>query len=221
MSRIDYLTIFVVGVSIIFLGLLIYFVIQGVSDGQDKEAEVYPQDEYDKYFEDESLSDDTYDISNSSADPVMEEDEVTTALIQEEDEAPQSFSNTESVNEGSSSEAEYDESEDVGESVSDDDTGAEVIPEPAYVPTVGNNEGDFLVIAGSFSIRENADKYTEKLRSLGYTNTITTPFEKGKLNVVLVDRYSEKSQAQAAVRELKKEHGLDAYVQEKQNGAVN
>ena len=206
MSRIDYLTIFVVGVSIVLLGLLIYYVIQGVSDNESEETAAYPQDEYDKYFEDESASDESYDLSNSSIDPAVEESEVATTFIQEGNE--ESLSDSEVENEEETfkelDEA-YFKDEKKGESVSDkEDTETEVIPEPAYTPSTENNEGDFLVIAGSFSIKANADNYAEKLRSLGYTNTVTTPFEKGKLNVVLVDRYTEKSQAQAAVRELKK-----------------
>lgn len=74
--------------------------------------------------------------------------------------------------------------------------------------------GDYLVLAGSYKVRENADTEVERLQKLGYENAEVSPFNKGAYAVVLVDRFTSANDAQALVKELKAK-GVDSYVQEK------
>lgn len=89
--------------------------------------------------------------------------------------------------------------------------------EPRAVTTAASDRaGDYLVLAGSFSIRENADTEVERLHKLGFSNAEVSPFNKGKYAVVLVDRFTDLNDAQALVKELKGK-GVDSYVQEKRD----
>jgi cell division septation protein DedD len=80
-------------------------------------------------------------------------------------------------------------------------------------PKVSKDEGQFMVIAGSFKVRENAEKGVQKLKSLGYSDARIGSFNKGSLASVLVKTYDSKAEASALVAELKEKHGIEAYVQ--------
>ena len=212
MSKLDYFTIAIVAICVIALGLLIFRVIKLTGDQQNELPSSELQDEYDKYFEDETSTDDTYVPSSDNAEAVTDEEVVPEMAIDAGNLEGESHSFT--TEEASDAEESVEETTSEPEEVTPTPSETEVVPRN-YTARESNQDGDFLVIAGSFSVKDNAEKYAEKLRSLGYTNTTATPFNKGKINVVLVDRYAEKSQADAAVRELKKAHGLDAYVKER------
>lgn len=74
--------------------------------------------------------------------------------------------------------------------------------------------GDYLVLAGSYKVRENAETEVQRLRKLGFENAEVSPFNRGAYAVVLVNRFTDISDAQALVKELKAK-GIDSYVQEK------
>lgn len=76
--------------------------------------------------------------------------------------------------------------------------------------------GDYLVLAGSYKVRENADTEVQRLQKLGYENAEVSPFNRGAYAVVLVDRFTSANDAQALVKELKGK-GVDSYVQEKRD----
>lgn len=76
--------------------------------------------------------------------------------------------------------------------------------------------GDYLVLAGSYSVRENATRESQRLRKLGYENAEVSPFNRGAYAVVLVDRFENVADARSLVAELKGK-GVEAYVKEKQD----
>ncbi|MFN7118066.1 MAG: SPOR domain-containing protein, partial [Saprospiraceae bacterium] len=82
--------------------------------------------------------------------------------------------------------------------------------------TASERAGDYLVLAGSFSVRANADTEVSRLQKMGYANAEVSPFNRGKFAVVLVDRFTDMADAQALVKELKSK-GVDSYVQEKRD----
>ncbi len=75
--------------------------------------------------------------------------------------------------------------------------------------------GDFMVLAGSFSKRENADNHVNNLKKKGYNNSRVEIFDKGAFAVVLVDRFSDESSARNLVKELKDKHKIESYVKRK------
>lgn len=74
--------------------------------------------------------------------------------------------------------------------------------------------GDYMVLAGTFSVKAYADDMVKKLQGMGYANAAAEPFDKGKYSVVLVDRFSSLSDAKNLVAELKGK-GVDAYAKKK------
>jgi hypothetical protein len=74
--------------------------------------------------------------------------------------------------------------------------------------------GDFMVLAGTFSVAENAQEMVRKLSDLGYTGASVEPFDRGKYSVVLVARFDSFSQASSLEKELKGK-GIEAYVKRK------
>lgn len=105
----------------------------------------------------------------------------------------------------------YDEEKEESQSRTSTTTTREETPRPV---TASERAGDYLVLAGSYSVRENADSEVSRLRGMGYTNAEVSPFNRGKFAVVLVDRFTNLSDAKAMVSELKGK-GVDSYVQEK------
>jgi hypothetical protein len=83
------------------------------------------------------------------------------------------------------------------------------------IPTSFNDQGDYLVLAGSFRIKSNAESQAQKLRNLGYGDAEIALFNRGAYASVIVDRFVDLSSANDLVRELKSQHGVEAYVQAK------
>lgn len=79
-----------------------------------------------------------------------------------------------------------------------------------------SNVGSYMVLAGTFSVVQNAESHASNLRNKGYSNTRVERFDKGAYAVVLVDRFSSESEARKLVRELSSDHGIESYVKTKQ-----
>ncbi|NJL74714.1 MAG: SPOR domain-containing protein [Saprospiraceae bacterium] len=77
-------------------------------------------------------------------------------------------------------------------------------------------EGDYMVLAGSFSIRENADNHVKNLKKLGYANARVEVFDRGSYAVVLVDRFETESAARKLISELKSKHNIESFLKVKQ-----
>ena len=65
----------------------------------------------------------------------------------------------------------------------------------------GNSSGDYLVIAGSFSVEANAKNLDEKLKSEGFSNAYID-FNSGTLIKVVAGTYTSKEEAKNAVDQL-------------------
>lgn len=90
---------------------------------------------------------------------------------------------------------------------------AESYDEPVRT-TSSSSAGEYLVLAGSFSIKSNAESHARKIRDLGYSNAAVEPFNRGAYAVVMVDRFRSESEARNLVKELKGK-GIEAYVHQK------
>lgn len=72
-----------------------------------------------------------------------------------------------------------------------------------------------MVVAGSFSMRHNAEAQVKKLKQLGYDNARVEIFNGGALATALVDRFSNYDRAKNLVTELKGK-GVDCFVKKKE-----
>ncbi len=79
-----------------------------------------------------------------------------------------------------------------------------------------SNVGDYMVLAGTFSVVQNAENHVSNLRSKGYSNARVERFDRGAYAVVLVDRFANESAARKLVGELRNQHGIDSYVKLKE-----
>ncbi len=76
--------------------------------------------------------------------------------------------------------------------------------------------GNYMVIAGSFSLKSNAETRVRELRNMGYANAEIGYFNKKSYASAIAGRFDNKADADKLARELKVSHGIDAYVQKKQ-----
>lgn len=189
MSRLDYVTIGIVVVCIAALGFLLYRTTNlfGGDSGTTQEAVV---------------------TDTTAIDPYAYDD----------------YSDTTSILPGTDEDADDNEVAPYDEEAAEKQTVTPTSPTSPQRTIEKNNEprpvaasersGDYLVLAGSYKVRENADSEVQRLRKLGFENAEVSPFNKGAYAVVLVDRFTDLSDAQAMVKTLKGK-GVDSYVQEK------
>ena len=84
-------------------------------------------------------------------------------------------------------------------------------PKPNPAPPATSNSKPYLVIAGSFSIAQNAKTELERFRKMGFGNCEIVQFEGRKFHSLCVDRFTNKKEAGKIVAQLKKK-GLESYV---------
>lgn len=194
MSKLDYVTIGIVAVCIVALAILLYNT-TNIFGGSD-EASAVP----------ENLYQDTTAIDPYAYDDYSD----TTAILPATDEDPDD-------NEVNTYEEESTPTPTAATKPAATATRREVSePVESVEPSKGASslEGDFLVLAGAFRSKENAQQESARLRKMGYENAEVSPFNKGTFAVVLVDRFVDVADARKLVNELKAK-GIEAYVQEK------
>lgn len=79
----------------------------------------------------------------------------------------------------------------------------------------GNTNGKYMVIAGSFLIKENAIDMQKRLAKLGYSNSELVVFDLSQYHSVVASRYSTYEAALKVSNELKRS-GVDCYVHAQQ-----
>ncbi|MBK9256166.1 MAG: SPOR domain-containing protein [Saprospiraceae bacterium] len=87
--------------------------------------------------------------------------------------------------------------------------------EPKVYTDQTSTEGDYLVMAGSYLLEENANKMAAKLRSLGYSNAGVSIFNASQYYSVIAVRHTTQQKAQLSVDALKRQ-GVECYVKKKQ-----
>ncbi|MCB0639658.1 MAG: SPOR domain-containing protein, partial [Lewinella sp.] len=81
--------------------------------------------------------------------------------------------------------------------------------------STASSGGRYLVIAGTYRQRVNADNMVTRLKRMGYNDAEVELFDHGTYAVVIVNRYSSLSRADQLSTELKNK-GVEAFV--KDNG---
>jgi cell division protein FtsN len=186
MSNLDFPTILILAIciaAIVFLGYKMFEVYNGNKEKQELTQSNPVVDEEEEDPLNENESD-TYQYNIDEAD--------STGVAGTDDE--------ETTGAGNEGEISYDEKE-------KDEDSLDNVP-----ASYGSSSGKYLVLAGAFSIKENADRFASELQGKGYENATAKIFDRGKLAVVLVDRFESIGEARSLVSELKK-GGVEAYVQ--------
>jgi predicted ribonuclease toxin of YeeF-YezG toxin-antitoxin module len=93
-------------------------------------------------------------------------------------------------------------------------------PKPATKVTADNftintgNGGSFMVICGSYLLKENADKMVQKLKKMGYSNARVTIFDASEYHSAIAGHYASQGDAQKTASSLKQK-GIDCFVRSK------
>jgi cell division septation protein DedD len=82
------------------------------------------------------------------------------------------------------------------------------------VTTIKGDGGAYMVMAGSYLLKENAVKMVTKLKKMGYTQAEVTVFQASEYHSVIAARFSTESKAKASAADLKRK-GVDSFVKSK------
>lgn len=95
-----------------------------------------------------------------------------------------------------------------------EDTNTATATTPSRVATSSSysDYGDYMVLAGTFSVKSNAENYAKKIKGMGYESTRVEIFDKGTYAVVLVDRFDNEADARKLIQSLKTDDNIDAYL---------
>lgn len=164
---------------------------------EEANPEITTDDEiYDEYFESEDRTID------DGLEPIKV-DESATAFEEEDNEASSPSSNTTSQEDFSF------------EQEPKTNTSQRAQPSsPTRTSTSsnsGNNSGSFMVIAGSYLIKDNANKMVDRLKGLGYASAEIVNFDLSQYHSISAGRYSSYDKAAQVAREIKNK-GIDCYV---------
>ena len=194
MSRLDYFTIGVVAVCIMAIVFLLYQTTDLFKFGDqaentsisDESNSTFEND----YYDDEEIADyeNYYDEEVTEANAGEEADYDTGGEVVEEEAPIETYEETTTATQTKPTK------------VVDIDT-----------PSAG---GNFLVLAGSFEYKHNAQIQAKKLQGMGYSAAEVVSFNRGKYASVLVNRFESESEARQLVAKLKKD-GVSCYVHKK------
>lgn len=212
MSRLDYVTIAIVAVCVAALVYLIYMT-TNLLGGEEtaKQPEMEAPAEAPSYQE-ERYQDDSAAAFDADTSGAYEE----SGAYYEEDYYPE---------DDPSAQGEYEDDGYQDDGYQDEDgyrdkgsyaEESEAVPasRPAEdYPSV--NAGDYMVLAGTFKIKSNAENRVRQLRDMGYTDASVEIFDRGAYAVALVDHFSELNEAKQVANKLESE-GVPTYVKRKQ-----
>lgn len=208
MSRLDLLTIAIVIVCLAALGYLVYKIVNLMNPPEES-----PTTSITDTYSDPANSEDTYTYD--------EEADSASTNYDDSDLDDDELDNYNSEDNYDASGSRIDESEMDNESTGIAETGTHTTTAPATTTTTStssrssNSSGRYMVIAGTYKQKINAENQVNKLKRLGYSNAQIELFDRGSYAIVLVDRHDSESAAQTMVGQLRKE-GIDSYIKLKQ-----
>jgi len=202
MSRLDFFTIFVVALCI----LAIIFLIFKATELAKGDSVTVP--------ETTGFTDDSADITDEE--DLYDSDEYNDETLSGEANSDKN-GGTSAGGSGEDDDADLEEDEMDMDGADEAEATTKTIKEPEVISTDASL-GKYLVIAGTFKIRAGAETLVRKLRNAGYPKAKMSIFDKGTYAVVLVDRFTSKSEAQSLASRLTK-GGTEAYVQSVKSSA--
>ncbi len=191
MSKMDFATTLIVGICLALLAFLIYKAVKLYNGPAEPIAIEEPDGYYNNEYQDAA---DTYTDADSLAAAGTLDDNL-------------SYDDVTPSDNGS-----YEDSE-----MDNDAVKEETRPAPSTTTSSTSDskgEGDYLVIAGSYQQKINAQNQVARLRKLGYSDAGVEIFNHGALAVALVDRFYSYSDALALHRELKGK-GIEVFIKKK------
>lgn len=214
MSRLDIITIAIVVICLAALGYLVYK-IAGLYKTEEPTTSITEGYDNNEGTDEQTYTDWDDEVANAGDDVDLDDDQL--GSYADTDEAPttdgsSSYSDDE-LDSGTDIAEEPSSNNDSGSNAGSGGSGAtEAATTNNYDNTTrSSNTGKYMVIAGSYRQRVNADNQASKLRGMGYNNTEVTLFDRGTFAVVLVDRFSSYGDAKRLVNELTGK-GIDAVV---------
>ncbi|NBC07628.1 MAG: hypothetical protein GVY26_10590 [Bacteroidetes bacterium] len=212
MSRLDYVTIAIVAVCVAALVYLIYMTTNLLGgDDNEPESATATTDPYEEGYEDDQTA-----TFNGDSAALADENGYDGASYDDEDDYQDDYDT------GANDDTYRDKGgyEDSGY----DDSSADE-PEDAYEDTrtpassasedyASVSAGDYMVLAGTFQYKSNAENMVRKLRNMGYDDARTELFDRGAYAVALVDHYPDYDEAKRIANELTNS-GVSAYVKKK------
>ncbi len=195
MSKLDYVTIAIVGICIMAILFLVYKmtnVFKGDKATEKTELTVdslnsEDDDVYD-YEIDENVDSTGTNASSASTDNTSASKPSKTSV------------ETKTETSASSSPAEDDLEDAVQAATDTKSSRGNSATDSAEKATY--SEGKYMVLAGSFSKKAFAQDHVKKLNKLGYENAHVEIFDRGKYAVVLVDRFNNMADAERLVKKL-------------------
>lgn len=142
--------------------------------------------------------------------------EVSDDLFEEDFESDDAISNeTTSEDEIDYAQNESNQDEDEDDYVEESNTYEEedYTPPPTNNQTSNNSSsygGSYMVVAGSYLVRSNAESMVTKLANLGYNNSEVVVFQNSQYNSVIAGRYEDYNSAVDVVNQLKR-RDIQAY----------
>ena len=198
MSKLDYVTIAIVGICIMAILFLVYKMTNVFNGDKPKDkteiaadsVEIEDGDVYD-YEIDENVDSTGAAKGNAKTDQATTTKPATTT-------APANNTGT-SANDAPAEDDVDDAAKEPTGSKSTTKTGT-TASDTAEKATY--SEGKFMVLAGSFSKKALAESQVKKLNKMGYDNARVELFDRGKFAVVLVDRFDNMADAERLVKKL-------------------
>jgi cell division septation protein DedD len=202
MSRLDYITILIVIVGIAALSYLIFKIYQNNSQEKSRVNQVETPYDPNQVTDDETADLNSEDYNNSIT-PQDDDyyDEDGTGL--KESTATQEKTSTSGSEEFTTKGSEQSEEPSVAPERDFNNTGA------------SSSYGNYMVIAGTFSLKQNAETQAKRLQQKGYSNASMHIFDRGAYAVVIVDRFDNLADAKKLKNELVNVHKIEAIVQKK------
>lgn len=216
MSRLDYVTISIVVICLIALGFLVYKTIGLMTADTSKKQPLTEQ------TVEEDTGTDTYDQVDSLATDDLDDDDVTGILDDPNDDISQDDLAQDGADLESTTSSDYtadDEYEsNSGGNTSEDEASSDTYTDDTPVePTrpASYDEGQYMVLAGSYRQQVNAENQVKKLKSNGFENARVAKFNNSTYAVALVDRFANVSDARMLVSELRN-RGFEAFVKKQE-----
>ncbi len=209
MSKLDYVTIAIVGICIMAILFLVYKMTNVFKDGKQPDKTEIAADNVE--------SEDVYDYEIDETVDSTSDQGAKGNAVSDQSTATKPATTSVPADKAETSVADTKGEDEVQEAV-EEATGAKTT-KPAK-PIAGETaeatypDGKYMVIAGSFKVKESADKTVSKLRKLGYDNARVELFDRGKFAVVMVDRFGNMAEAERLVKKLGGD-GIKSYVKAK------
>ncbi len=212
MSKLDILTIAIVIVCLAALGYLVYKIVNLVNPPEEPTTSIQDSYEDTASTDGEAYKDWDNEVDTAGGDLDLDDEQVTNYTNTDTDEnAPSAASGNKPADEmdnGTTGVAEK------GSKTTSSGSTATTPAPAANNASSTSSSGNYMVLAGSYRQRVNADNQVARLRKMGYNNAQVSLFDRGSFAVVLVDRFNNYGDAKRLVNELTSK-GVDAIVDEK------